>query len=544
MGVNPKNIMSFLKKANPKYEQYFSQALLAGYTSEQAFDFITKSMGGGKVSPKVEKQVYGGANESNLVRQARFKDPDRKDNISPLIGGAVGAVAGGLTGGPIGAAVGGVTGYKELKKLSKAYENHVQQGGKLPFGEFIQSIAKAGTVAGVAGSQIEPLKQAAMAYMASDGDPEGGGPEAGGPESSDTGQSPPVVGSEEITEETITESPTPETPPDLKASYDLFSNRNQGKVIDALAEKITPEEGYTALKGLYGSDFLKDLERIHKKPAQEIVKEAFEYSQQKNGAVEEKESVDEIIEKPKVESVVGETVEKKKPKETEKKSDQRYSDDPKTAHYTDIFKERIPSIGGSKSKKTPNTKDLSGALKSSNVHGAFFDEDTNKMRMIFAPKKGGKPGTVYTYDNVGKQTFENILGGKAQPITEGSNIFGSWFHDKKNSKGAAFDAFIKKNADKYPYEKLEKESHTIEEKQILEAGRSFIAADLFEPIKELRKKGRQLNTASELKDIMPTLRDVDDDFVSQMIGYIEDKIKLKHPPTKKRLQKEITKEFL
>lgn len=537
MGFSPKNIISFLKKTNPKYEQYFSQALLAGYTSEQAFDFITKVMGGKKVDPKIEKRVFGGVNESNLVRQTNYRDKDRKDHISPLIGGTVGAIAGGLSGGPLGAAIGGVTGYKELQKLSKAYEDHVQRGGKLPFGEFVKSIVKAGSVAGIAGGQVEPLKQAAMHYLSTLGKAQGEEqpPET---ESPDQGGASPVVGGETIDAE-VTPVPeqqpqTPAEPPrDIEASYEIFKKMGVSPIIDAISDQVEGFDGYKALKKLYGKDFIKDLERQYKRPAEEIISEALEYSKQKKGSVKEEETVDEVAEQQEV-----------SPEEAEKRAEKLSSEDHKMGQYMKLFKQRADTgeQGKTLSKKP---KPLSNALKSSNVRGAFYDADENKMRVIFAPKKGSSdPGAVYTYDNIDKDTFNKMVSGEAKPVTEGENKFGVWFNQKDPSIGATFSKEIKKNPEKFPYEKVGAKDYTLEEKQISEADRTFLVSELFEPFAEMRKKGRQITKASELKKIMPALKQVDEDFISDMIGYIEEKLKLKNPVKMKRLQKEITKEFL
>lgn len=183
-------------------------------------------------------------------------------------------------------------------------------------------------------------------------------------------------------------------------------------------------------------------------------------------------------------------------------------------------------------------KPLANSLKSSNVVGAFYDADTNKMRIVF------RSGDMYEYDNITLDELEKVTGGKAKPITEGATQYGFWFPDKKKSVGAAFSKFIKKKADEFPYRKLDKSELRPNEEQMRDAVRTFNISGIFEPFKEQRKKGQQLEKGKVLREMEPALQDVDDDFLQEMVDLIESKLGLKTPIKVSRLQKEFRKEFM
>jgi len=205
--------------------------------------------------------------------------------------------------------------------------------------------------------------------------------------------------------------------------------------------------------------------------------------------------------------------------------------------FTEIFQRSVPE-GQEFGEIQKSVKPLENSLKSSNVVGAFYDADTNKMRTIF------RSGEGYEYENISLDELEKVTGGKAQPITEGSTQYGFWFPDKKKSVGAAFSKFIKKKADEFPYRKLEKTELSPKEEQLSDAVRTFNVSGLFEPFKIQRKKGQQMEKGKVLRDMEPSLKDMDDDFLQEVVQLIEGELGLKTPIKMTRLQKEFRKEFL
>ena len=212
--------------------------------------------------------------------------------------------------------------------------------------------------------------------------------------------------------------------------------------------------------------------------------------------------------------------------------------------YNNIFaEEEYPKAKGK--QKERSIKPMEIAQKSSSVRGAQYDEKTNKLRIVFGSEKGRKGGGVYEYDNVEKETFEKITGGKAKPITEGSNRYGIWFTGKDKSIGAALHKTVKSDKEKYPYTPIAVGDRAPTEKQILESDRSFIASEIFAPFGRQRERGRSLVEAKSLKEMMPLVKDMDDDYVADMLDFIKGELKrvLKNPPTISRLKKELEKEL-
>jgi len=551
-GYKPDEILKFLIKNVPGMGDRIKKAFAMGYTADEVLQFLKQTgQGAGgskrKAAPREEQMSRPFTDEpGRLVETQRQEKASKKakrqdvltQTLDPkhLLSTGAGAAIGYATGGPMGAISGAVGGSAAYDDLVKKYEEQVASGSDVTFYDFVRNMAQAaakGTAVGFSLSQLNSILNALKPGQEAPPQEEGEQP----PTEPTEPEGPTPVGGEVIEADVtpVAEEPPVQAAPerDIKASYDIFKKIGVSTIIDGIADQVEGFDQFKAIRQLYGPQFIKDLERQYKRPAEEIISEAFEYARQKKGAVKEEESVETVAEQPEV-----------SPEKTEERARQIESEDPRMAQYIELFKERTPATGeGKQLDKKP--KSLSGALKSSNVRGAFYDADTEKMRVIFAPKKGSnEPGAVYTYDNVDKKTFDKMVSGEARPVTEGENKFGLWFNQKDPSIGATFSKEIRKNPDKFPYEKVGPEDYTLEEKQISEADRTFLVSELFEPFEEMRKKGRKLSKASELRKIMPTLRQVDDDFVADMIDYIEDKIKLKNPATMKRLQKEITKEFL
>lgn len=534
LGYGKAEMLDFLKRANPQISSALTQAASFGYTSDQAFNFLSKSMAGNKVPSKVQKRVFSDPNAFSMMRRAQNVEQEGTSPIPAVAGALLGAGVGFATGGPVGAAVGGMAGYNELNNLSKAYEDVVSQGGRIPFQEFVMKLAKGATIAGLAGKQIEPLREMAASYLSKTEEPSQEGQQPGAPP-----QPPPtppgqeiipvegeVIGQEQVQQPTE----VPITPQEDTRSYveramegvdvGSLTQPKQARIrminqqLDRLEGKGVPYESKRIQKILEKKDKIVSGEGLS---AIEREKDRFETQYGKEGV---KEEVTEEI-KTTVEPFV----------------------EAKGQALTEVFKKSVQEEG-KREGLTQKIEPIKNALKSSNVRSATFDADTGKMRAVFAPKKGRKSGTVYSYDNIDKETFEKMTGGKSRPLTEGSNEFGIWFPEKDPSVGASFSEYIRKNPEEFPYEKLDPKTYNVSEKQILASDRAHLASDFFEPFKVMRTKGRQKVTGKALKEMESALKDMDDEYVADIVAYIEDKIKLKHPPKMTRLRKEFQKEFL
>ena len=214
--------------------------------------------------------------------------------------------------------------------------------------------------------------------------------------------------------------------------------------------------------------------------------------------------------------------------------------------FSNIFTPLNEPYEKAPSDKKRKIAPLANALKSSNVRGGQWNEETGEMRITFQPKKGSSEGgSVYTYPGVDKKTWEGLTGGDAQPITEGSNIFGFWDRGKKRSIGAFFSKEIKKKADQFPPTQLAEEDINVDEHQVRQADRAFMVSDLFEPFKKQRAEGRRLTKAEDLKEWVSDYADHDSDDIYTMIEIVQEKLAsvLKDEPSTARLKKEITAEF-
>lgn len=71
---------------------------------------------------------------------------------------------------------------------------------------------------------------------------------------------------------------------------------------------------------------------------------------------------------------------------------------------------------------------------SSQISHVGFDPATNTLRIQFANRKDGSPGSIYDYENVTPEPHQQFIG---------ADSVGSFFH-----------RHIKPHADKFPYKKL------------------------------------------------------------------------------------------
>lgn len=582
LGFGKNDILKFLAKANPQMSNAISQAVQMGYSSDDVFQYMSKAMSGAKVDPKFQKRVFGRPNEASMMRQS-VNAPQKQGKATqlPLLGGLAGAGAGFLAGGPAGAVAGGILGYKQLDKLAKAYENHTQNGGRVPFGEFVAEMAKGTAMAGVAASQVEPLREAAQKYLEAASGKEGEEQENQQDVEGDGDEPPPAAPTQEVEEEgeVVEETPTGQE------SYEYFKKRGLDRIIDSFSTQITPHEARRGLKNLFGAEYIKDIERENKRPIEEMIGEAFSWSQEKGSVPRQSEYVEKAMEgidfkelprpvknrlrminqqlerleekgtpyegnkiqkilKKRDELLKGEGLNLLEEEETRFEKaygDQTPQEKPmqpeQSEVFTEIFQKNITE-GEEIGTIQKNVKPLANSLKSSNVVGAFYDADTDKMRTVF------RSGDMYEYENISLDELEKITGGKAKPITEGATQYGFWFPDKKKSVGAAFSKFIKKKADEFPYRKLDKSELRPNEEQLRDAVRTFNVSGFFEPFKKERKKGQQLEKGKVLREMEPALKEMDDDFMQEVVSLIEDKLGLKTPIKVSRLQKEFKKEFL
>lgn len=541
LGYGKEDILKYLSKANPQIAESITKAMGLGYTAEQVMDYFSKSMAGAKVNKKISRQVFDAPGIADITNRAR-NAPEQGGKASQLslVGGLAGAGAGLLTGGPIGAAIGAASGYKSMDKLVTAYQDETIRGGKVPFGEFVKNLAVGTGLAGMGAATAKPLMQAAKEYLSSMG---GDGEEQSSKAPDQLQTQPPEV------QQAMT---TPAFGP--KEAFDIVKNEGLEQMFGAVQAK-SPEDMLGALKHMIGQPRLNEMAKKYGKPIEEIVGNAFMFTQvppesqqapaiDQMGApqipVEEVQAKEEVLapEQPALQQ--GQLDQR-----NVKPIDMGEGDESLMADvYNNIFaEEEYPKAKGK--QKERSIKPMEIAQKSSSVRGAQYDEKTNKLRIVFGSEKGRKGGGVYEYDNVEKETFEKITGGKAKPITEGSNRYGIWFTGKDKSIGAALHKTVKSDKEKYPYTPIAVGDRAPTEKQILESDRSFIASEIFAPFGRQRERGRSLVEAKSLKEMMPLVKDMDDDYVADMLDFIKGELKrvLKNPPTISRLKKELEKEL-
>ena len=90
-------------------------------------------------------------------------------------------------------------------------------------------------------------------------------------------------------------------------------------------------------------------------------------------------------------------------------------------------------------KKWRSTKD------SSNVDKMLYDDEKQELVIKF------NDGEIYTYSNLDMKTAYDVISGNANPLTTGSNEYGSWDPDKYPSLGAAVYKYLV--SINYPFKK-------------------------------------------------------------------------------------------
>lgn len=534
-GYTSDQIIKFLMKQVPGLDKKIEQALAAGYTTDQVINFL-KNQGG--ESPKARKRIEEEYSRPFTDEQGRLTETQRQEKGSKrakkqdfltqtldpkrTLSTVAGAGIGYATGGPVGAVTGAMGGSEAYDDLIRRYEQHKAEGGTLGLKDFIASIAKGGAKAAGATALVNTAKD----FLSTLG-------EAPQDEEQAQAPTPPVEGSEqeapaeveqieEVTEKVI-------SPEEAKKSYEVLARSGIGGLLERIEQDLSPIDAMKLTRKMYGDQSIKDIERERKKPFEEVFEEWRDYLRQGQKAEVQEQPEEEVAE----------------PLEAQDTTQVQWSqvEEPRAFSFNELFK------GGEERGETQlkgRAQPFESAMKSSNLSAATFDPDSSKMRILFRAKEGGKGGTVYEYENMDEETFNQMTGGEAKPVTEGSNKFGVWFNTKNPSIGATFSKFIKKNPEKFPYKKVEPDSYSLEEKQIVNADRAHLASELFEPFAQKRKEGRQKARAQGLKDIVPALKAMDDQFLFDVVEYLEEKLqgKLKNEPTVKRLGKEFEKEFM
>lgn len=544
MGYSPDEVITFLRNFSPKMADKIQKALALGYSAQEITDFLGRGFDASdnrkkKAGPDYESALrIMGERKPEAVKQSRAEREQREQDVlsetlSAAVPTAAGAGIGFATGGPVGAAAGAAGAFEGITDLLNQYEKHRNEGGSLGLKDFLKSMLKAGGTAATV-SQAPRLLAALQ---------------AGGLLGSEEEPQPQDL--QEVQAAVSQPAPAPETQQvGPQESYEFLKAQGLGPLFDGIAREVqSGDEVFSAMSRLYGRNRMRELASQSKRNVRDIFNEAFEYF--KASAPQRGEStapLQGMIATPKQgkqtpipPSEVGQQLPEgiaTPQQDLQPMPQAQQIQEPAPSYLDRLFK---PTEA--KARITEKVQPFKG-LKSSNVRGATYNADTQKMRLVFKAAPGRKGGQVYEYDNVDFDTFQKMTGGQAKPITEGENEYGVWYHQKNPSIGAAFDKFVKKQSDNFPFTKQDPTAYRLDEKQIIEADRTFQASDLFEPFKQQRTRGRQVKKGQILRELEPALKAMDDDFIGDIVNYLESKLGLKNPPKVSRLQKEFRKEFL
>jgi len=571
-GYQAKDILDMLGQTSPEFKGKIQEALKYGYTPAVILRDIATMF----QNPKGEKTAKALGINPKYTRNLAFSedlDPAYtiqeqmkgdagtgfQDTIGQMAGAGIGAGIGLAMGGPAGAIGGAAAGSDMYQQLVDRYRKSKEEGKALSFADFVKSLAIASSKGTAVGFSTKFLMDVLNKLSKGESPEEQGAPQEGQGKPSDVKEGFGV--------------PTPEDEKPFSA-YDYFKGKGVDNIISQFAGKMSPQEGRKAFRKLFGNTYVKDVERELKMPFEKAIGMAFD---EVSGSMQKPEphgifakyqgltepqmnrirTIEKQIDTLRQKGVKEDSQRIRKLKERRDQIAQgkgmsmldeermRFEkgygpmETTKASKMKEIFQGNIPK-GEEIGEIQKSIKPLENSLKSSNVLGAFFNKDTGKLRTVFGN------GEIYEYDNISFDELNKVTGGNVRPVTEGENEFGIWFQDKKKSVGAAFNQYIKKKAEEFPYRKLEKSEYRPKEEQLRTANRTFLASGIFEPFKTQRKKGRQMEKGKILRDIEPSLKNMDDEFLQDVVAYLEDKLstKLKHPPKVSRLQKEFRKEFL
>ncbi len=533
LGHSPDEVLKFLTSWSPKMGDKIKKALALGYTADEIINFLgqgfdTTNPTKDKQGPSYERALrIMGERKPESVKQARAEQERDllSDTLDPnrLLAAGAGALGGLAAGGPIGAVAGGIGGAAGYGDLLRRYQQHTEKGGSLSLTDWLKSIMKGGGI-GLAASQAPKLLAAIQ---------------AGG-----LGGAAQPQGVEEVAAEAAAPAAALETAGmGPEESFKAIAAKGAGGIFQSIAGQVeTAGQMQLALQKLYGNQWLKDLETEHNRPAREIIEQAYEFvraqapaqqaPQEQAPGIPSEEAVEAqalvelgqppgVLQAPQQMPATPQALES--PLQRTRTRLKTVAEDDESLIADAFHKVFNPEGIAAPSKgKKRRIEPLANALKSSNVRGGQWDAETGVMRIIFKPQEGtAVPGSVYSYEGVDKQTWEDLTGGKAQPITEGSNIFGFWDRGKKNSIGAAFAKNIRKQKEKIPHTKLADEDVTVGEQQIRQADRTFMVSDLFEPFGSERAAGREVRKArgsvEAMKRASEAARDLPDELLAQMI---------------------------
>ena len=548
VGHSVNDILKFAANSIPGMEDKIKYALAMGYSADEVMKFLSNAFqSNGDFKRYAKKQAQdptafgkrvsrkGTETEKQLMAQIRNRRLSSYLQPENLAAGAIGAGVGGAIGGPMGAVAGAVGASQSSEDLMRKYEEHLAQGGQLSLSDFLKSIIK-GAGAGAASMAMVEGAKALLAQLSQK-------EQEGEIAPQEAQEQPTGTTDEEVAEEMIREAP-PATeaeaaPMPIEAvggeeSLEWFQDRGLDNLLSMVMEKESPQIVKQLFRNMKGAGFIKSAESDLKKPFEQIVKEAYEQKKRQGEAQVPTQDVPQITESStevQEEPVPGEPI-------SQVEIQAKVSQDPIEAAYDRIF-----TSPEDPKKLGRNVQPLRIAMKSSNIAGATYDSDTQKLRVIFAPKEKRKGGTVYEYENVDQETWKDMAAGNATPVTEGSSKFGIWFHGKDPSVGAAFAKKIRKNKEKFPYDKKPKNAWTAEENQLIESNRSFLASDIFEPFAKKRKRTRSKQKGRALSMRQESLREADDEFLADLVEFLEGESKRKDN-TVTQLEKDYIKGFL
>lgn len=540
-GYEAKEILDRLLSDNPEFSKRAGKAIAAGYSAEQILRFLANSFkgkGGTSAAKALGMRPQYARNlafseeldPATVIPEAQRSDPRAfRTGVAGLTGAGIVASIGGLVGGPSGAIKGAQIGAFSLSDLLSSYEKKVQEGETLSFSDFVKSAVK-GSLTPEVSNQLLSLGQSLYGQSDAVRQPSEEAQEA--PAQVPVGSEKAAVKSDAIREMSSDEA------------ANILKQAGQFERAATIAKNNPDDVVARAMELTTNKNFNKEIQKQYGKGIAEITLTAMPLLREGGAETQETVQVEKTQPAGSYEGME-EAVESEALQEMQQpsKTDVKRLDmerDPIGQAYQSLI--QIPEATQKLGKIAP----FASALKSSNVRGATYDADTQKMRVVFAPKAGRKGGTVYEYDGIDLETFKSMTGGEAKPLTEGESEFGIWFNEKNPSVGAAFHKFIKTNPDKFPYQKQEPSGYRVDEKQLIEADRTFLGASLFEPFKTARERGKQLQKGSALRQLEPALKSMDDEFVADIVQFLEEKLKskLKTPPKVSRLQKEFRKEFL
>lgn len=501
LGKSADEVVSFLSQWNPKLADKIKQALALGYSADEVMNFL--GQGFDSSNPKKDRNAVPqyeralrimGERKPEAVKQARAER--ERDVLSDLLdpnrmlAAAGGAGAGFLAGGPVGAVAGGLGGLSGYGDLLKRYQQHVEQGGSLSLSDWLKSIMK-GVGTGAAASQAPRLLAAIQA----------GG--LGGEEQPQT------------VEEVAEEIKAPAAPPEAagvgpEESFKILQAKGAGNVFESIAGQVeSAGQMHLALQKLYGKQWLKDIETEHKRPASEIIEQAWEFVKAKQPVSEKAPPTQDIQAQAAAEMPVEQP--DVKPLYTGKGH-------PELQKY-------IASIGkidtGPRKNLSKDAKELR-ALKSSNVRYADYDPEEQKLQVLFAPSGAKKAGEIYEYFDVPREDVEEMMKGSGTAVTTGANQFRAWFGGKNPSIGRAFHDFIKKKDAAgdavYPYRKISEKY--VKDEDLLKvrgADTVFKTTQYVEAFEDLVLKSQAKTRAEGLKIASEALKDLPDNMLEQMI---------------------------